>query len=558
MFNQPEKKNINPKFDPETSLNRGDSFDRFFGDSYGSHMAYNDCAIDGYCSIDPIVYSLMEVLLYELKQLTYYYIKMQEIGYENKKLKNRIINYLSLILIGYEFNREEFESLLNTINREKESVKEAYTSVCEKKNLDCQILKSNIKFEKFDLMSIVNQGEQQAIQRNKVLKADIKNLYEIILNLIKSASIRLIELKCYTDDYLPEEDAILKLFNNLNFSSMTESKLTRKINDFAEINYKIHIKLHKFKEDYYGKIILNDVEIGVKPGKAILASGQNLKDLENLLEATKDEDINVYTHSGLIVAHAYPKFAQYPHLKGHFQMSLDSVQFDFASFKGPVLVLRNFQYLLDRLYRGRLFTTNIIAGRGMYRIENNDFTPLIEAALESKGFEHEHKIAMVKVGYDESVVMSKADEIIEKIKNKDIKKLLVVGLLNHAPMHSEYFDELEEKLPDDYYVLSTLIPSTKDNILYFDSFFNSSLIYKILSHIKKHVDFDKFPVSVFITTCNLHTMSHLFNLRYLGIKNIYLPSCTSNVITPNMLKFLKEKFGIKQVSSDPEKDLKNI
>lgn len=525
---------------------------------YGENMSYNDCAVDGYCSIDPIMYSLMEVLLYELKQITYYYIKMQELGYENKALKSRIINYLSLILIGYEFNREEFQALLKEIHKEKESVKEAYTAFCDEKNMDCQVLKSNIKFEKFDLSSIVNQGEQQAIRRNSSLSADVKNLYEIILNLIKSASIRLIELKCYTEDYLPEEDGILKLFNNLNFSAMTESKLIKKVNDFAQINYQIHKKLHVFKEEYYGAIGLHDVSIGVEKGKSILVSGQNLKDLENLLEAVKDTDINVYTHNGLIVAHAYPKFAKYKNLKGHFQMSMDSVQYDFTTFKGPVLVIRNFQYLLDKLYRGRLFTTNLIAGKGMTRIEKNNFKPLVDAAENSQGFDRDHSIAQVKVGYDEEIVMQKVDKIIEKIKNKDIKHLIVVGLLNHAAMHSKYFDVLEENLSDDHYVITTVIPSKKDNILYFDSFFNSSLIYKILSHIKKHVDLDKFPVSVFITTCNLHTMSHIFNLKYLGINSIYLPECTSNIITPNMLKFLEEKFDIKQVSDDPKKDLKNL
>lgn len=518
----------------------------------------NDCAVDGYCSLDPIIYSLMEVLLYELKQITYYYIKMQELGYENKKVKDNIINYLSLILIGYEFNRDEFQALLKEIHNEKESVKQAYTSLCDKKNIDCQVLKSNIKFEKFDLNSIVNQGEQQAIRRNRLLNAETKNLYEIILNLIKSASIRLIELKSYTDDYFPEEDGILKLFNNLNFSTMTESKLLKKVNDFAKINYQIHQKLHKVKEEYYGKISLHDVKVGVEEGKSILASGQNLKDLEDLLEAVKETDFNVYTHNGLVVAHAYPKFAKYVNLKGHFQMSMDNVQFDFASFKGPVLILRNFQYLLDKLYRGRLFTTNLIAGKGMTRIENGNFEPLIEATETSKGFEHDHDIANIKVGYDEAEIMAKVDKIIEKIKNKDIKHLIVVGLLNHAAMHSEYFDELESALPDDYYVITTVIPSKKENVLYFDSFFNSSLIYKILAHIKKHVDLEKFPISLFITTCNLHTISHLFNLKYLGIKNIYLPQCTSNVITPNMLKFLKEKFGMKQVSVDAKKDLKEL
>ena len=532
--------------------------DKNFWTDYGDNMSYNDCAIDGFCSIDPIVYSLMEVLLYELKQITYYYTKMQELGYENKKLKNQIMNYLSVVLIGYEFNRKEFEDLIYKIHSEKESVKESYIAICDKENIDCQILKSNIDFKKFNMSTIVQQGEQQAVLRNKILNSDVKNIYEIILNLIKSASIRLVELKSYTDDYVPEEDAILKLFNSLNFSAMQESKLLRKIHDFAKINFQIHQKLHQLKEEYYGKISLNDVQIGVDKGKSILVSGQNLKDLENLLEALKDTDINVYTHNGLIVAHAYPKFENFPNLKGHYQMSLDNVQYDFTSFKGPVLVIRNFQYLLDRLYRGRIFTTNIIGGKGMTRVDNNDFSKLIQTAQESEGYKDNHKITTVKVGYDENIVMQKVDKLIEKIENKEIKHLIIIGLLNHAAMHSEYFSEMEKHLGDDYFVISTVMTAKKDNVLYFDSFFNSSLIYKILSHIKNHVDFEKFPVSVFITTCNLHTMSHLFNLRYLGIKNIYLPVCTANILTPNMLEFLKSKFNVRQVSSNPQKDLKSL
>ena len=532
--------------------------DKNFPEVYNEKSPSSQCAIEGFCSIDPIVYSLLEVLLYELKQLTYYYIKMQELGYENQNLKDRIINYLSLIIVGYEFNRNEFQQTLSEIHKDKEEAKNFFIEVCEKRNIDCQILKSNIKFENFDLNSLVNQGEQQAIKRNRSMNSDIKNLYEIIMNIIKSASIRLIELKCYTKDYLPEEDAILKLFNNLNFSTMTEQKLVRKINDFAKVNYDIHKKLHRLKEEYYGKIGLHKVSIGVKKGQSILASGQNLKDFENLLEATKDTDINIYTHNGLIVAHAYPKFAKYKNLAGHFQMSLDSVQFDFASFKGPILILRNFQYLLDKIYRGRLFTTNIIAGKGMTKIENNDFFPITDYAEKAKGFEHDHLITEVKVGYKEEEVMLKVNRLIERIKNKEIKHLIIVGLLNHAAIHSEYFNELEKNLPEDFFVISTILPSLKDNVLYFDSFFNSSLIYKILAHIKTEIDFETFPVSLFITTCNLHTLSHLFNLKYLGVKNIFLPPCNSNTITPQMAEFLKSKFGFKQVSSDPKKDLKEL
>ena len=191
-------------------------------------MRYNDCAVHGSCSVDPLVYSLSEVLLYELKQITYYIVKMQELGYENQTLKDKIIKYLSLIVIGYEFNRKEFENIIRDIHIEKENAQKVFIKICEEKNLDCQILKSPIKLDSFDFSSIVNEGEKQAILRNKTLSTANKNLTEIILQLLKSASMRLMELKAYTNDTKEDENAVLKLFNSLNFTSISSAKLLKK------------------------------------------------------------------------------------------------------------------------------------------------------------------------------------------------------------------------------------------------------------------------------------------------------------------------------------------
>ena len=331
-------------------------------------MSYNDCAVQGSCSVDPLVYSLIEVLLYELKQVTYYLLKMQELGYENRFLKDKIIKYLSLIILGYEFNRKEFEDIIKDIHREKEEVQKIFIKICEDKNLDCQILKSPLKLDKFNFSALINEGEKQALLRSKTLSSANKNLTEIILQLIKSASMRLVELKAYTSDTDEDENAILKLFNSLNFTTLTSAKLVKRINEFAKINFEIHQKLHKAREEYFGKIRLIEVSCSVKKGPAILASGQNLKDFELLLEAVKDTDINVYTHDSLIVAHSFPKFDKYKNLAGHFQKSLDNLQMDFELFKGAILITKNSQQKLDRLMRGRIFTTNELSGKGMSKI----------------------------------------------------------------------------------------------------------------------------------------------------------------------------------------------
>ncbi len=524
----------------------------------GDKMRYNDCAVQGSCSVDPLVYSLIEVLLYELKQITYYVVKMQELGYENRQLNDKIIKYLSLIVVGYEFNRREFENIIRDIHLEKEDAQKVFIKICEEKNLDCQILKSPIKLDATDFSSLVNEGEKQALLRIKTLSAVNKNLTEIILQLLKSASMRLMELKSYSADIRDDEIAILKLFNNLNFTSITASKLVKKINDFARINFEIHQKLHKAREEYFGKIRLKKVSCNVKKGPAILASGQNLKDFELLLDALKDEEINVYTHDSLIVAHSFPKFDKYKNLVGHFQKNLDNLQMDFEMFKGAILITRNSQHKLDRLMRGRIFTTNELSGKGISKIENNDFTPIIEAAKEAKGFREETDYHSIQVGYDEDMVMSEVENIISKIKDGKIKHLFIIGLINHTMFSSEYFKEIINLLPENTFAISTVVESDRENILHLNSFFNTSLIYKILDKLKQDIDFSEFPITVFLTRCNLHTISHLFSLRHLGIKNIFLPVCSAEIITPNMLNFLADKFGYLKTTSNPDEDLKRV
>lgn len=522
------------------------------------NIGFNDCAIEGNCSIDPVMYSLMEILLYELKQITYYVVKMLELGYDNPALKSKIIRYLSIIIVGYEFNRQEFEQLLREINREKKEVERVFMEVCEKRNIDCQILHSHLKIENFDFISMINQGERQAVLRNKAMSTNVKNLTEIILQLIKSAAVRLVELENYKSDCNQETNAILKLFNSLNFSTFNEAKLTRKINDFAKANFDIHRKLHSAKEEYYGNIRPVEISTEIKKGPAILVTGQNLYDFERLLEATKNEDINIYTHDGMIVAHAYPKFAQYHNLVGHFQKSLDNFQMDFSLFKGAIVITQNAQHKFERLFRGRIFTTNPISGKGMRKIVNDDFSPVIQAAIDAKGFDDEVKSPPVLVGYDEQKIMEKVDKIIEKIKNGEIKHLFIVGLINHSLFAQDYFNELVANVPETSYVLSTAVSSDRENVFHIDSYFNTSLIYKILEKLKENIDLSKFPVSMFMTQCNLHTISHLFNLKLIGIRDIYLPECSANILTPNMINFLRDKFGFRQISDNAKKDLKKI
>lgn len=51
-------------------------------------------------------------------------------------------------------------------------------------------------------------------------------------------------------------------------------------------------------------------------GKALLITGHDMRDLEELLKQTEGKGINVYTHGEMLPGHSYPGLKKYPHLVG--------------------------------------------------------------------------------------------------------------------------------------------------------------------------------------------------------------------------------------------------
>ena len=57
----------------------------------------------------------------------------------------------------------------------------------------------------------------------------------------------------------------------------------------------------------YGHPVPTKVPLGHKKGKAILVSGHDLLDLEEILKQTEGKGINVYTHGEMLPTHGYPR-----------------------------------------------------------------------------------------------------------------------------------------------------------------------------------------------------------------------------------------------------------
>lgn len=522
---------------------------------YDENPIYSDCTAEGKCSVDPTIFSWQEIFFYELKQISYYVLKLQNLGFNNQTIINDIIRGVSLIIINADFSKSEFETILNYFFNKKNELKNKYKSLCASKKINCQFLASEESSGgMFNFSAAIKQGEEQAVSRTKKLDIDVKSLYDTLMKLLKSACINLYALKEHGKT-LPEADnMVLKTLSFLNVNFGDSEKLRKKIVEFAEMNYHIMRSLFQRLEEKYGEIEETKVSLDIKIGKSLLVSGQNFYDLEKVLEATKDTGFNVYTHNGMILAHQFPHFRKYKHLVGHYQKDKENPLIDFASFKGGILITKSYQQKIEQLLRGRIFTTDVIAGKGISKIKENDFTPLIKSIEETNGFLQDKKNYSVNVGYDKTAVYAKIKKILNKFKQGKIKHFVFVGLINNLNSNKAYFEELFKFLGDDIFVFSLSHNLQGKNVFHLDSFYGYSLVYDIVEQLKNICGEKEIPASVFVNHCTFHTLSHAFSMKFLGVKNIFICDCSANIVNPGVLSSLERIFNIKPLSQNPEKD----
>jgi hydroxylamine reductase (hybrid-cluster protein) len=228
-----------------------------------------------------------------------------------------------------------------------------------------------------------------------------------------------------------------------------------------------------------------------------------------------------------------------------------------VSFPGAVLITKNSHFNFDFI-RGRVFTPDNNPAYGISKISENDFSPLIEAAKKEKGFTKNIKINEITVGYNIREIKEKLNEVIHGFHEGMYNKLIIIGANNYNIPQNGYFEELFDNLKDECFVLSFSYNNNKKNIWHINTFYNISLIYTILEELKQHKDILEKNTIAFITQCHLQTISHAFNLKILGINNIFITECCPNVINPSIFSGMKDIFGIKKISKDPKEDLKGL
>ena len=321
----------------------------------------------------------------------------------------------------------------------------------------------------------------------------------------------------------------------------------------------------------YGNPEITTVDIGVRKNPAILISGHDLKDLEMLLEQTKDTGVDVYTHSEMLPAHYYPFFKKYPHFAGNYGNAWWKQKEEFESFNGPVLMTTNCIVPPKDSYKDRLWTTGAAGYPGCKHIdapygEEKNFSPIIEQAKKCPP-PAEIETGSIIGGFAHEQVFALADTVVEAVKSGAIRKFVVMAGCDGRAKSRSYYQEFAEKLPKDTVILTAGCAKYKYNKLDLGDIggiprvldagqcndsYSLALIALKLKEVFGLDDVNDLPIVYNIAWYEQKAVIVLLALLYLGVKNIHLGPTLPAFLSPNVAKVLVDSFGIAGITSVDE------
>ena len=336
--------------------------------------------------------------------------------------------------------------------------------------------------------------------------------------------------------------------------------------------------LDKANTESYGTPVPTTVPLAVEKGPFIVVTGHDLKDLQLLLEQTEGKGVNIYTHGEMLPAHGYPELKKYAHLKGNFGTAWQNQQKEFASIPAPILFTTNCLMPPKASYADRVFTTGEVAFPGTVHIdEEKDFTPMIEKALELGGYTEDQAFtginggSTVMTGFSHGTVLSVADQVIDAVKSGAIRHFFLVAGCDGARPGRNYYTDFVKQTPADTIILTLACGKYRFNDLDLGTIGGLPRIMDMgqcndaYGAIKVAValseafgcDVNELPLSMVLSWYEQKAVCILLTLLHLGIKNIRLGPSLPAFLSPNVLNYLVENFGIAPITT-PEEDLKEL
>lgn len=525
------------------------------------------CTQYGVCGKSPEVAALQDLLIYALKGLSQVAIEAKKHEITTEDVDIFTCKAMFSTLTNVNFDSDRFVELIKKTVKLRDSLRKKV------ENAGGTIPSGGpVDFAPEDTVDgLVEQGKLVGVKSDPNVDPDINSLRWLLIYGIKGVA-------AYTDHayILGQKDPRVFAFVHEALVATLDDSLT--VNDLVglvlkcgEINLRAMELLDAGNTGRYGHPVPTKVPLGAKKGKAILVSGHDLLDLEEILKQSEGKGIYVYTHGEMLPTHGYPKLKKYPHFYGHYGTAWQNQQKEFKAFPGAILMTTNCLQRPVGNYADNLFTTGLAGWPNVTHIADKDFTPVIEKALEMPGFPEDTNGKSVMVGFARNTILSVADKVVEAVKNKDLRHILLVGGCDGAKPGRNYYTELVEKAPADTIVLTlacgkfrffdkdlgTLgdLPRLLD-VGQCNDAYSAIKVATALADVFG-VGVNDLPLSLVLSWYEQKAVAILLTLLYLGIKNIRLGPSLPAFVTPNILNVLVKNFNIMPITT-PEKDLKAI
>jgi hydroxylamine reductase len=526
------------------------------------------CQTLGVCGKDETTAALQDLLIHAVKGISMYAHRARKLGAADPEIDAFSIQAIFATLTNVNFDPERLVELIHQAVGIRNAARDIYESASVAAGVVPVELGGPAAWKPAATLDrLLDQSRQVLLPARFLTEGkEIANLQELVLYGIKGVAAYAAHALALGAGDPVSFAKIHEVLDFLTHPAPTAEELLGMALAVGELNYRVMEILDHAHTEAFGAPQPAKVRLGARKGNAILVSGHDLHDLYALLEQTKGLGIQVYTHGEMLPAHGYPKLKAYEHLAGNYGGAWMDQAEEFNEFPGAILMTSNCIQEPKLTYKQRIFTSGMVAWPGVLHIANQDFSPVIAAALAAPGYAEDGGDEEITVGFGHNAVLSVAGTVIDAVKSGAIRHFFLIGGCDGARSGRSYYTELAESIPDDCLILTLACGKYRFNKLDFgqigglprlldigqcnDTYSALQIALALAKAFECGVN--DLPLSLVLSWYEQKAVAVLLTLLHLGVRNIRIGPTLPAFLSPGVLALLNEKFNLMAIKTAEE------
>ncbi len=526
------------------------------------------CQTLGVCGKDETTATLQDLLIHVIKGIAMYAHRAHQLGASDPEVDAFTIQAIFSTLTNVNFDPDRLVGLIHEAIKTRDAARDMYERASVMSGIAPAYLGGPAAWiPASSLEGLLVQGQQNLLPTRFLTEGkEISNLQELVLYGLKGVAAYAAHALALGAGDPASFAKIHELLDFLTNPAPTADELLANALAVGELNYRVMEILDKAHTETFGHPTPSKVRLHARKGKAILVSGHDLHDLYALLEQTRGLGIQIYTHGEMLPAHGYPKLKAYEHLAGNYGGAWTDQADEFSEFPGAILMTSNCIQQPKVSYEERIFTSGAVAWPGVLHIADQNFSPLIVAALKAPGYAEDGTGEEITVGFGHNAVLSVADRVIDAVKAGAIRHFFLIGGCDGARSGRSYYTELAETIPADCLIMTLACGKFRFNKLEFgeigglprlldigqcnDTYSALQIALALAKAFECGVN--DLPLSLVLSWYEQKAVAVLLTLLHLGVRNIRIGPTLPAFLSPGVLNLLHEKFNLMAIGTAEE------